>query len=170
MSDTSYAGSTYEDGRRAGLAVAAFALAITAFVNLLGLEKSLLAGVLAILALQGRMPGVPAFQPMNISAPAPPASNCSNRSTPPPTSLPPISEAGRRRGATSTASSGSPTTSTRSLSIQGRAFRSASPPRFGDPLPHSARVRTRGRKSGMAPVETASLPWSNSANACARWP
>jgi len=60
LSDSSHAGSTYEDGRRAGLAVAAFALAVMSFVNLLGLEKSLLAGVLAILALQGRLPGMPA--------------------------------------------------------------------------------------------------------------
>lgn len=45
--------AAYDDGRRAGLATAALALSITAFINLLGVEKSLLAIVLAVLALQG---------------------------------------------------------------------------------------------------------------------
>ncbi|HEY0106438.1 MAG TPA: hypothetical protein VGB91_10170 [Rhizomicrobium sp.] len=53
MSDQIHTGQSYEDGRRAGLAIAAFALAVTAFINLLGIEKSLLAGALAILALKG---------------------------------------------------------------------------------------------------------------------
>lgn len=45
--------TAYEEGRRAGLATAALALSITAFINLLGVEKSLLAIVLAVLALRG---------------------------------------------------------------------------------------------------------------------
>lgn len=45
--------AAYDDGRRVGLATAALALSITAFINLLGLEKSLLAIVLAVLALRG---------------------------------------------------------------------------------------------------------------------
>ena len=45
--------AAYQDGKRAGLAIAALALAVVAFINLLNLEKSLLAIVLAILSLQG---------------------------------------------------------------------------------------------------------------------
>lgn len=43
----------YREGRRAGLATAALALSVTAFVNLLGFEKSLLAVALALMALRG---------------------------------------------------------------------------------------------------------------------
>jgi hypothetical protein len=43
----------YEAGRRAGLATAALALSIAAFINLLSLEKSVLAIVLGFLALKG---------------------------------------------------------------------------------------------------------------------
>ncbi len=39
-----------------GLATGALALSVVAFVNLLGMEKSILAGVLALLALQGAAP------------------------------------------------------------------------------------------------------------------
>ena len=52
MSNIVEAGRTYQNGKREGLALAAFALAIVAFINLLGFEKSLLAGVLAIMALR----------------------------------------------------------------------------------------------------------------------
>ena len=58
MSNIPEAGLTYQDGKREGLALAAFALAIVAFINLLGIEKSLLAGVLAILALQSGSTGL----------------------------------------------------------------------------------------------------------------
>jgi hypothetical protein len=63
MSNMSEATSTetslaYDDGRRAGLALGALALAIVAFVNLLSLEKSILAAVLAIVALRGVRGGV----------------------------------------------------------------------------------------------------------------
>ena len=44
---------SYERGRRVGLGTAALALAVTAYVNLLGIEKSLLAIVLAFVALKG---------------------------------------------------------------------------------------------------------------------
>jgi len=43
----------FQEGRRLGLATAALALSITGFVNLLGVEKAILAGVLALMALQG---------------------------------------------------------------------------------------------------------------------
>lgn len=43
----------YQEGRRIGLATAALALSVVAFLNLLGLEKSLLAAVLAVVALRG---------------------------------------------------------------------------------------------------------------------
>lgn len=48
--------AAFQEGRRVGLATGAVALSITSFVNLLGLEKSILAGVLAILALHGVAP------------------------------------------------------------------------------------------------------------------
>jgi uncharacterized membrane protein YgaE (UPF0421/DUF939 family) len=43
----------FQEGRQLGLATAALALSITGFVNLLGVEKPILAGVLAVMALQG---------------------------------------------------------------------------------------------------------------------
>jgi hypothetical protein len=46
----------YLEGRRLGLATAALAVSVVAFVNLLGVEKSVLAAVLAVLALQGAQP------------------------------------------------------------------------------------------------------------------
>ena len=49
--------AAYQDGRRLGLATAALALSIVAFINLLGIEKSILAIVLALLAMQGALPG-----------------------------------------------------------------------------------------------------------------
>lgn len=48
--------AAYQRGRRMGLATGALALSVVAFVNLLGMEKSILAGVLALLALQGAAP------------------------------------------------------------------------------------------------------------------
>jgi hypothetical protein len=45
--------AAHEAGRRLGLATAALAVSIVSFLNLLGLEKSLLAVVLAALALGG---------------------------------------------------------------------------------------------------------------------
>lgn len=46
----------YLQGRNMGLATAALALSLVSFVNLLGIEKSILAAVLAIFALRGRNP------------------------------------------------------------------------------------------------------------------
>jgi hypothetical protein len=45
--------AAYRDGWRAGLALGALAIAIVAFVNLLSLEKSILAIVLASIAIGG---------------------------------------------------------------------------------------------------------------------
>lgn len=45
--------AAYQEGRRIGLATAALALSLVAYINLLGIEKSVLAGVLAFLALRG---------------------------------------------------------------------------------------------------------------------
>jgi hypothetical protein len=45
--------AAYERGRRVGLATAALALAVIAYVNLLGIEKSLLAVAFAAAALRG---------------------------------------------------------------------------------------------------------------------
>jgi hypothetical protein len=42
-----------ENGRRQGLAIAALALALISFLNLLGAEKSILAIVLAVVAMSG---------------------------------------------------------------------------------------------------------------------
>jgi hypothetical protein len=44
--------AAFQEGRGVGLATGAMALSVVAFFNLLGIEKSILAGVLAILALQ----------------------------------------------------------------------------------------------------------------------
>lgn len=51
--ETETAEQAYQRGRRVGLATGAIALAVIAYVNLLGVEKSLLAVVLAIAALRG---------------------------------------------------------------------------------------------------------------------
>jgi len=45
--------AAYVDGRRIGLATAALALSVVSFVNMLGMEKSILAVVLALLAMEG---------------------------------------------------------------------------------------------------------------------
>jgi hypothetical protein len=45
--------AAYQEGRRIGLATAALALSLVAYINLLGIEKSVLAGVLAFSALRG---------------------------------------------------------------------------------------------------------------------
>ena len=44
--------AAFQEGRSIGLATGALALSVVAFLNLLGLEKSILAAVLAILALR----------------------------------------------------------------------------------------------------------------------
>jgi uncharacterized membrane protein YadS len=48
--------AAHDAGRRVGLATAALALGAVSFVNLLGMEKSILAIVLAILAIRGVQP------------------------------------------------------------------------------------------------------------------
>jgi hypothetical protein len=48
--------SAFDQGRRNGLATAALALSVVSFVNLLGIEKSILAAVLGMVALQGAEP------------------------------------------------------------------------------------------------------------------
>ncbi len=52
MSHAPDAADAYKSGRRDGLALGALALALVAFVNVLSVEKSILAVVLAILALK----------------------------------------------------------------------------------------------------------------------
>ncbi|MFT3880615.1 MAG: hypothetical protein QM703_13240 [Gemmatales bacterium] len=47
----------FDAGRRAGLATAALAISLVAFLSLLGAEKALLAIALAILAKRGAQPG-----------------------------------------------------------------------------------------------------------------
>ncbi len=47
----------FDDGRRAGLAIAALSLSLVAFLNLLGTEKAILAIVLGLLARRGSRPG-----------------------------------------------------------------------------------------------------------------
>jgi hypothetical protein len=47
----------FEDGRRAGLATAALAVSVVAFLSLLGAEKALLAIALGLLARRGAPPG-----------------------------------------------------------------------------------------------------------------
>lgn len=48
--------AAHKDGYRLGLATAALALSAVAFINMLGIEKSVLAAVLAALAMQGARP------------------------------------------------------------------------------------------------------------------
>ncbi len=45
--------TAYDAGRRTGLAVAALAVSLVAFLSLLGLEKAILAVVLGVLAMRG---------------------------------------------------------------------------------------------------------------------
>jgi hypothetical protein len=52
MSQVPGAADAYKAGRRDGLALGALALALVAFINVLSVEKSILAVVLAILALK----------------------------------------------------------------------------------------------------------------------
>ena len=47
----------FDAGRRAGLATAAMALSLVAFLSLLGAEKAILAIALGVLALRGSQPG-----------------------------------------------------------------------------------------------------------------
>jgi hypothetical protein len=54
--DTEALHSAHRDGYRLGLATSALALSVVAFVNMLGIEKSVLSAVLALLALQGAKP------------------------------------------------------------------------------------------------------------------
>ncbi len=49
--------SAYRRGWRAGLALGALSIAVAAFINLLSAEKSILAVVLALVALSGAGPG-----------------------------------------------------------------------------------------------------------------
>jgi hypothetical protein len=51
MTDVPHRQDPYRAGRRDGLALGAFALALVSFVHLLGAEKAILAMVLAILAI-----------------------------------------------------------------------------------------------------------------------
>ena len=97
-----------------------------------------------------------------------PASQKLQALAPRPTSSPPISAPGRRHGATSTASSASPTTSCIRSATRGQAFRSASPRRGGARWRRSARVPTRARRRFTAPAGTASWRSSNSATASGR--
>ncbi len=53
----SEASLAYRDGWRSGLALGALAIAVVAFINLLSMEKSILAAVLAIVAIKGAGPG-----------------------------------------------------------------------------------------------------------------
>lgn len=46
----------FQEGKRAGLAIAALAGSAVAFVSLLGIEKTILAIVLAVLAIRGSAP------------------------------------------------------------------------------------------------------------------
>ena len=54
--------AAYQEGRRYGLATAALALSIVSFLNMFGIEKSILAIVLAILARQGAVSTAVAFR------------------------------------------------------------------------------------------------------------
>jgi hypothetical protein len=49
--------AAYRNGWAAGLALGALAVAVTAFINLLSIEKSLLAIVLALIAMRGGAAG-----------------------------------------------------------------------------------------------------------------
>ena len=49
--------ASYADGRKAGLAIGALATAAAAFISLLGIEKAILALVLAILGFRGTQAG-----------------------------------------------------------------------------------------------------------------
>ncbi len=53
---TSPADDGFDAGRRYGLATAALALSVVSFLNLLGMEKSMLALVLAVIAMRGAEP------------------------------------------------------------------------------------------------------------------
>jgi len=55
--------AAHDAGRRLGLATAALALGVVSFINLLGVEKSILSIVLAVLAIRGMAPaGVVRFR------------------------------------------------------------------------------------------------------------
>ena len=73
---------------------------------------------------------------------------------------------GRRRGATSTASSASPATSCSRSTTRAEHPGAASRPPAGARSPRSARAPTRARRSATAPAATASWPWWSSATAC----
>jgi len=49
--------AAYRQGWRAGLALGALAIAVVAFINVLSVEKSILAIVLALIAIGGAGPG-----------------------------------------------------------------------------------------------------------------
>jgi hypothetical protein len=54
--------AAFQEGRRFGLATAALALSIVSFLNMFGLEKSILAIVLAILSRQGAVSAAAAWR------------------------------------------------------------------------------------------------------------
>jgi hypothetical protein len=51
---------SFLEGRRTGLAIGALAASAVAFISLLGIEKAILALVLAVLAMRGSAPSTPA--------------------------------------------------------------------------------------------------------------
>ena len=78
-----------------------------------------------------------------------------------------LRQAGRRRGATSTASSASPATSCSRSTTPGRASRSASPRRAGARSRRSARAAYQGHEEDVRQrPATASSRWSSSATRC----
>ncbi|QPC91901.1 hypothetical protein [Mesorhizobium sp. INR15] len=54
--------AAYREGWRAGLVLGAVAVAVAAFINLLSMEKSILAIVLALIAIRGAGPGRTRFR------------------------------------------------------------------------------------------------------------
>ena len=95
---------------------------------------------------------------------------CYKRWPPLPISSPPTSASGRRRGATSTASSASVLISFTPPTMRSRASRWDSPRRDGDPSRRSAPGLTKGRRRFTARPATALLPSSNSAIASTHEP
>lgn len=57
MTSLDHADGGYQQGWQDGLSAGALALALAAFINLLSIEKSLLAAVLAVIAMRGGQSG-----------------------------------------------------------------------------------------------------------------